>query len=161
MAIRSVKTAAVGSVKANPGDVIYDNQTTLSYFVVQDGARICLNDLMTGNIPRAAGPAGRDGQSIVGPQGDKGERGEKGEQGERGETGPRGVTGADGKDGLPGEKGDTGAAGRDGVVYHDLQPEHLALVQEIKFKLDALLDQNQKGQQYIEWLKAQLAARAK
>jgi hypothetical protein len=157
MALRSVKTHQVGTIAAKVGDVIHDHNQNLTYLVAADGVRVCLDDLINGVSAR-----------IPGPQGEKGERGERGEPGKsivglpgpcgaRGESivGPPGPAGRDGQSIV----GPQGPAGRDGVVRVDLTPEHLARIDEIEFKLQALLEKDAKGAQYIEWLKEKIAAR--
>jgi hypothetical protein len=160
MALRAVKTHQVATIPAKAGDVIYDNQQQLTYFVCNDGVRICLNDLFSGaGAVRTPGPPGPPGQSIVGPAGRDGK--DSNVPGPRGESiiGPRGESGRDGNDGLIGPKGDTGAAGRDGVVVNDFTPEALGRIAELEFKLNALLEQNEKGARYIQWLKEQVNAK--
>lgn len=77
------------------------------------------------------GDPGNDGQSIVGPRGPQGERGDpgesivgprglKGDTGDRGERGPkgeRGLRGFKGERGRDGDKGDPGRDGKDGSGF--------------------------------------------
>jgi hypothetical protein len=158
MALKSVKPEQVTTIPAKPGDVIYSQRDGRTYFVLPDNTRVNLNDLFAGTTPRVrepgpVGPAGpqgapgKDGHSIVGAVGPAGA------PGERGAVGPRGFMGERGADGAVGPQG---APGRDAYRYVNLATEHIARIDEIEFKLNALLEANQKGAHYVAWLKAQV-----
>jgi hypothetical protein len=160
MGFHSLKSDKLPSL-GKPGDVYYVTNGQQVFLAAADGVLVNLSDIVTrgAEIPRAVGPQGEQGlQGPPGRDGRDGRDGAQGPQGARGETGPRGETGAAGRDGRPGEKGDTGSAGRDGVQTVDLTPSHLALIEEIRFKLDALLEKDAKGQQYIQWLRERVGA---
>jgi len=157
--LRSIPEGRLPS-KSAVGDCYWTTDSKKLFIAIADGSLICFHDLLKGANPFVAvvGPKGESGpQGVPGKDGKsiEGARGPQGYPGERGAAGPRGFNG---KDGAPGAAGPQGAPGRDGVVRVDLTHEHLARIDEIKFKLDALLEQNKKGAQYIAWLKEKVAA---
>jgi len=98
----------------------------------------------------------------------------------KGERGPAGTPGRDGNNGrdgvgLPGATGPQGRPGKDCQCRTELAEQKLASVEqkladargefekqiaELKFVVNALLDQNKKGAEYIAWLRERAAARS-
>ena len=109
----------------------------------------------------------------------KGEQGERGDKGERGPAGNNGKDGRNGKDGVgySGPQGPSGRAGRDCECKTAIAEQHivrltqklaessdtlaavLKQVADMQLVINALYDANEKGQQYIAWLRAKNAAK--
>ena len=162
MGFHSLKADKLPST-GKPGDVYYVAPRTV-YLAAADGVLVNLTDILTtgAEVPRAVGPMGERGfPGTPGENGKDGQPGPRGPQGERGETGPRGESGKDGRDGKQGDKGDQGVPGRDGKITVDLTPEHLAKIDDIQFKLDALLEKDAKGTRYIAWLQSEISSSTK
>lgn len=108
-----------------------------------------------------AGPQGPAGVSIKGDRGEKGATGAPSTiPGPAGATGPRGLQGERGLTGPKGDKGDAGPAPDlsklEAVLVHFQQLQ--SQVAGLQFTVLALLDANKKGQEYIEFLRAKIAA---
>jgi hypothetical protein len=158
------------------------------WFVASNGAVVSLTDLLLNAKPVAPprhGVDGKDGKSVLGPRGQKGEKGDSivGATGPKGETivGPKGDRGEKGDKGdpstVPGPKGDKGDRGESVVGPHGLKgdrgergpagadADNSAIaamrkeVAEVKLMLQGMLDMNTKAGEYIEFLKAKVAAR--
>jgi len=154
MALHNIKSRNLETLTARPGDVVYVSDKQQVFYVLPSGEKMLLPGGTVRETVPVAGPAGRDGQSIVGPRGERGEKGECGPIGPRGEIGP---AGRDGKSiiGPPGEKGDTGPAGRDGIIRVALNLEAEARLDELEKKLDALLSATWKNKEYVAFIRKQ------
>lgn len=159
------------------------------WFVASNGALVSLTDLLANAKPVAPPRAGKDGTD--GKDGAKGERGAHGESGRDGVDGKPGKNGSDGVDGKPGRDGAdgkdsfvAGPAGTDGRSIKGDKGDSIkgpkgdkgekgdtgpaaditalkAQVGALQSTVDALLDQNKRSSEYIEFLQAKVAARTK
>ena len=138
------------------------------WYVCPNGAMVSLTDLLQNAKPVAPPRHGRDGKD--GKDGNKGERGPRGDKGDTGE--PSKIPGPAGPPGPAGEKGSTvrGPQGRDTAAALAQWLHTVSAVNarcdaveksnaDLRATVNALLDQNKRGAEYIEYLRAKTAAR--
>jgi hypothetical protein len=159
---------------AEPGSVYVAKNDASVWYASRSGLVINLTDLLSGEQPVRVLPVnGRDGKdsTVPGPKGDKGDPGRDSII-----PGPQGVQGVPGKDStVPGPKGDKGDACQcrteltesrtatrvedaTAVLRSELESAR-ADVRELRSTVQALIDANSKGKQYVEWLRSRVAAR--
>lgn len=147
------------------GEIWHARAEDTLWYTTRDGFVVSLSDVLN-NIPAHTPPrAGRDG--VDGRDGAKGERGACGEastvpgpKGDKGDT----VKGDKGDRGGRGEKGDTVVGPDSFAVLAEARAELGTVRREfadLKLIVDAVYQQNSQAKDYIEWLRAKVAARRK
>ncbi len=155
--VKQIITENLLPEKAEFGTVFVCRDTQQVWFTARNGDVLNLSDLLEGKTAsvRQVGPTGPKGgdSTVQGPKGDKGEPGRDGKDGRDSTVpGPKGERG----ESIKGDKGDKGERGLNGIDGRDGESADIttlsAQVAALQATVNALLDMNKRGADYIAYL---------